>query len=144
MVAAGSIISRTSHRASLPPDLKAAADAVCGALATKPFDPPGRKELARDRSQLQALKFLTEQNEIVEISEDIVLLRDSADQMRAIVSEFIATNGPSTASQLREKLGSSRRVVIPFLEYLDRIGVTQRMGDLRRLREPKSTATAGS
>jgi selenocysteine-specific elongation factor len=141
---AGSIISRVSHRASLPPDLKAAADAVCGTLAAKPFDPPGRKDLAPSQAQFQALKFLIEQNEIVEISEEIVLLRDSADQMRAIVSEFIAANGPSTASQIREKLGSSRRVMIPFLEYLDRIGITQRTGDLRQLRAPKSTAIASS
>jgi predicted HTH transcriptional regulator len=62
--------------------------------------------------------------------------------MKAQVVELISTNGPATASQLRAKLGSSRRVIIPFLEYLDRVGVTQRVGDSRQLRETKSAAVA--
>jgi selenocysteine-specific elongation factor len=143
-VRAGSTIARASHRAALPADLKPAADKLLAALATKPFDPPGRKELAKDRDQQQALRFLIDQGEIVEIGDEIVLLRDSVDRMRTTVSDFISANGPSTASQLREKLQTSRRVIIPFLEYLDRTGVTQRQGDLRQLREPKSTAIAPS
>jgi selenocysteine-specific elongation factor len=143
-VRAGSTIARASHRASLPPDLQAAADKICAALTAKPFDPPGRKEFANDRHQQQAMRFLIEQGEIIDISEEIVLLRESFEQMRTTVSDFISVNGPATASQLREKLGSSRRVIIPFLEYLDRTGVTQRQGDLRQLREPKSTAIAPS
>ena len=140
----GSIVARRSHTASLPPDLRFAAEKIRFALAQKPFDPPGRKELAQDRHQHKALRFLVEQGEIVEISEEIALLRQSLDQMQATVSNFISTNGPATASQLREKLGTSRRVAIPLLEYLDRIGVTQRSGDLRQLREPKSTVIARS
>ncbi len=36
-----------------------------------------------------------------------------------------------TASQIREALGLSRKYLIPFLEYCDRIGVSSRRGDLR-------------
>jgi len=36
-----------------------------------------------------------------------------------------------TASQIREALGLSRKYLIPFLEYCDRIGVSTRRGDLR-------------
>ena len=36
-----------------------------------------------------------------------------------------------TASQIREALGLSRKYLIPFLEYCDRIGVSNRRGDLR-------------
>ncbi|HJT45467.1 MAG TPA: SelB C-terminal domain-containing protein, partial [Chthoniobacterales bacterium] len=114
------------------------------ALATKRFDPPGRREIAKDAVVEKALKFLVDQGEVIEISDEIVLLRSSVDQMQATISKFISTNGPATASQLREKLGSSRRVVIPFLEYLDRVGVTRRAGDLRKLRESKSKAVAPS
>jgi selenocysteine-specific elongation factor len=141
-VRTGSTISRAAHRAMLPPQLESAATKIRAALAEKPFDPPGRKDFTRDREQQQALKFLIEQGDIVEISDEIILLRDAFDQMRATVSAFISANGATTASQLREKLGTSRRVVIPFLEYLDRIGVTQRVGDLRKLRETKSSVIA--
>jgi hypothetical protein len=32
-------------------------------------------------------------------------------------------------------LGTSRRVMVPFLEHLDRTGITQRQGDRRSLHD---------
>ncbi|MEY2544644.1 MAG: selenocysteine-specific elongation factor, partial [Verrucomicrobiota bacterium] len=139
-VRTGSMIARGSHRASLPPDLKAAAETIRAALSAKPFDPPAREAIAAKNDA--AFRFLINDGEIVEVAPEVVLLRESIEQMKAQVVEFISTNGPATASQLREKIGTSRRVIIPFLEYLDRIGVTQRTGDLRQLRETKSATVA--
>ena len=143
-VRAGSAIAKRSHRANLPPELTAAAEKIRAALAAKPFDPPNRKDLSKSEQDRQALRFLIENGEIVEVSDELVLSRHSLDKMQAVISDFISNNGPATASQLREKLGTSRRVIIPFLEYLDRAGVTVRTGDLRKLRDPKSTAVARS
>jgi selenocysteine-specific elongation factor len=53
--------------------------------------------------------------------------------MQNTVAEFLSENGSATASQLRQKIGTTRRVIIPFLEYLDRTGVTRRIGDERVL-----------
>jgi selenocysteine-specific elongation factor len=129
----GSAIAKKSHRANLPPELKTAADKIRAALDLKPFDPPNRKDLLNDDRSRQALKFLFEQGEIVEMSDEIVLLRDSFEKMQTAISDFISASGPATASQLREKLGTSRRVIIPVLEYFDRKGVTRRVGDQRVL-----------
>ena len=134
-------IARSSHRPSLPREILPAAEKIRTALAEKPFDPPSRKDFSGDR-HLQALRFLIEQGKIVELNSEIVLLRDAAEQMRTAVAEFLSKHGPATASQLRQKIGTSRRVIIPFLEYLDRVGVTQRIGDSRQLRETKSAAVA--
>ncbi|HEV3243504.1 MAG TPA: selenocysteine-specific translation elongation factor [Chthoniobacterales bacterium] len=139
-VRTGSTIARGSHRSSLPPDLKAAAEKVRAALSAKPFDPPARETIATKNDA--TLRFLIDNGEIVEVAPEVVLLRENFEQMKAQVVELISTNGPATASQLRAKLGSSRRVIIPFLEYLDRVGVTQRVGDSRQLRETKSAAVA--
>jgi selenocysteine-specific elongation factor len=141
-VRAGSTIARGSHRPLLPPDLLPAAEKISTALSAKLFDPPDRKSLSEDRHLQQALRFLIQQGEIVELNEEIVLLNEAAGQMRSAVVEFLSENGSATASQLRQKIGTSRRVIIPFLEYLDRIGVTQRVGDSRQLRETKSAAVA--
>ncbi|HET9858113.1 MAG TPA: selenocysteine-specific translation elongation factor [Chthoniobacterales bacterium] len=139
-VRTGSMMARGSHRSSLPPSLKAAAEKIHATLAAKPFDPPARETFATKNDA--ALRFLIDDGEIVEVTPEVVLLRENFEQMKAQVIEFISTKGPATASQLREKLGTSRRVIIPFLEYLDRLGVTQRIGDLRQLRETKSAAVA--
>jgi selenocysteine-specific elongation factor len=134
-VRAGSTVSRGSHRPSLPPEILPVAEKIRAALSEKPFDPPSRKDLSQDRHLQQALRFLVEQGELIEVNSDIVLLRGAAEQMRGAVAQFLSEHGPATASQLRQAIGTSRRVIIPFLEYLDRVGVTQRIGDSRQLRE---------
>src|SRR5438876_9815652 len=90
-------IGRNSHRPSLPAEILPAAEKIRAALAGKPFDPPSRKDFPHDRHLHQALRFLIEQGEIVEIGDEIVLLRGAVDQMPNLVSEFISTNGSATA-----------------------------------------------
>jgi len=63
----------------------------------------------------------------------VVLLHESFERMKSQVTEFISKKGPATVSQLRQALGSSRRVMVPLLERLDRDGVTRRAGDKRML-----------
>ena len=36
-------------------------------------------------------------------------------------------------ADLRDLLGTTRKYAVPFGEYLDRVGVTRREGDVRRL-----------
>jgi selenocysteine-specific elongation factor len=131
---AGSIIQRASHRAELPEPLRAAGKTLRRALSAQPLEPPSRKELTPDASSQRALKFLIERGEVIEISTELVLSAAAVGQATAQVKAFLAKNGPATVSDLRQSLGSSRRVVVPFLEYLDRTFVTVRHGDKRALR----------
>ena len=143
-VRVGSTVARRTHRATLPPDLKAPAEKIHAILSARPFDPPDRKIFSEDRHIQEALRFLIEQGAVIELNSEIAMLRDSVEQMKAGAVQLLSKTGSATASQLRQKIGTSRRVIIPFLEYLDRIGVTQRNGDLRTLRESKSATVAGS
>src|SRR5438093_1544541 len=63
----GSAIARLSHRPALPPDLQLAATKIREALSKKPFNPLSRKEIALNPHAGQALRFLVEQGEIVEV-----------------------------------------------------------------------------
>ena len=51
------------------------------------------------------------------------------------VKSHISNKGPATAADIRKVLGSTRRVVIPLLEYLDKQGITIRKGDTRELKK---------
>lgn len=130
----GSIIQRVGHRAQLPEPLRAAGEALRRAMSAQPLEPPSRKELAPDVASQRALKFLIESGEVVEISGDLVLSAAAVAQATAQIKAFVARHGPATVSDLRQSLGSSRRVVVPLLEYLDRTFVTMRRGDKRALR----------
>jgi len=130
----GSVIQRASHRAQLPDPLRAAGETIRRALSAQPLEPPSRKELTPDAASQRALKFLIESGEVVEISAELVLSASAVAQATAQVKTFVAKHGPATVSDLRQSLGSSRRVVVPFLEFLDRTFVTVRQGDKRALR----------
>jgi selenocysteine-specific elongation factor len=130
----GTVIQRTSHRPQLPEPLRAAGEALRRALSAQPLEPPSRKELAPDVSSQRALKFLIESGEVIEISAELVMSAAAVAQATTQVKAFMTKHGSATVSELRQSLGSSRRVVVPFLEYLDRTFITVRHGDKRVLR----------
>ena len=129
----GSTIARRSHCASLPADLQPLAETLRQRVSSNPFDPPPSKQLAPDAQTQQTLKFLIDQNELIEITNDVVLSREAFEKMRSTIADLILSNGPATVSQLRSALKSSRRVMVPLLERLDREGFTRRVGDQRTL-----------
>jgi selenocysteine-specific elongation factor len=129
-----STISRRSHRPALPVKLQPLAAKIHDELSQKPFDPPPRRELVGDPEEQRALKFLIESGKAIEISQEVVLLRENFERMKNVIADFISKNGPATVSELRQALGSSRRIMVPFLERLDRESFTRRAGDKRSLR----------
>jgi selenocysteine-specific elongation factor len=139
----GSSIARRSHHAALPAALQAIAKTLRERVSANPFDPPPRKQLAPDAETQQALKFLIEHSEIVEISDDVILSRHAFEKMKTEIAALISNDGAATVSRLRSTLKSSRRVMVPLLERLDREGFTRRSGDERTLaQEVVPTATS--
>lgn len=132
-VRSGETICRASHRPTLPNSLQTVCARIRTALAVKPFDPPSRKELAPNPISQQALRFLCDTGEIVKTTDDVFLISEEFAKMRDEVIKFIRAKGSASVSDLRQTLGSSRRVIVPFLEKLDRDGVTRRVGDKRTL-----------
>jgi selenocysteine-specific elongation factor len=131
----GSVIARASHRPMLPAHIQPVEKRIREALARQPFDPPSRKAIESDTQIRQVVRFLIENGEVIEIASDVLLSRESFERMKSQVTEFISKNGPATVSELRQALGSSRRIMVPLLERLDRDGFTARVGDKRRLRK---------
>jgi selenocysteine-specific elongation factor len=134
-VHSGEKIRRASHQLVLPPQLQAVGARLRSALAAKPLDPPARKELAPDALSQQALRFLINSGEAVELNAEVALSSRAFAQALDIVRKFFASKQTATVSDLRQALGTSRRIVVPLLEKLDRDGITRRVGDQRMLRE---------
>jgi len=135
-VRTGETIARATHSPTLPPELQSDAARICAVLAAKKFDPPSRAQLASDATSQQALRFLRDGGELVELSAEVVIATEQFVKMRQAIVTFLRKNNSAGASELRELLGTSRRVIIPFLERLDREGVTRRIGDKRVLSKP--------
>jgi len=119
----------------LPPHLQAVGAKLRAALAAKPLEPPSRKELAPDALAQQALRFLLQTGEAIELTEDLVFSTEGFGRATEIVKKFLGNRGSATAGELRQALGTSRRIVIPLLERLDKDRLTRREGDKRCLRQ---------
>jgi selenocysteine-specific elongation factor len=131
----GTAIRQTQHRLALPPQLQAHGTRLRAALSAKPFEPPTRKDLAPDSASQQALRFLVQSGEAVELDADTTMLADHYVKATQLIKAHLQKTGGATASELRQILNTNRRVIIPLLERLDREGVTLRQGDKRVLKQ---------
>ncbi|MFO0866716.1 MAG: SelB C-terminal domain-containing protein [Gemmataceae bacterium] len=57
--------------------------------------------------------------------------------MRRRVIEKLGGGTGATVADIRDLLSTTRKFAVPFCEYLDRIGLTRREGDLRLLASPQ-------
>jgi selenocysteine-specific elongation factor len=137
---ASGYVFRRSHSPALPPRLRAAGEAIRRALGESPFDPPSRASLCASDAAHQAMKFLIASGEVVELNHDVVMLRSAYTEAGVRVRSKLASIESATVSELKTFLASSRRVMVPLLEKLDRAGITRRVGDRRYLAGARSVA----
>jgi selenocysteine-specific elongation factor len=124
-----------AQASGLPPEVELAVEKLHQELADAPFAAPtaGRlEELGLDARRIGAA---VKAGRLLRVAPGIVLL-PGAD--RLAVSWLGELSQPFTASQARERLGTSRRVVLPLLDHLDRAGLTRRLSDDRREVRPGS------
>jgi selenocysteine-specific elongation factor len=124
---AGLVESTTA--APVPPATRAALDRLRARLTAAPFDAPDAMELDRLGLNRAALDIAVRRGELVRIGAEH-LLPDAPDRALA---ELRVLPQPFTASAARLALHTSRRVIIPLLEHLDRVGATECLADRRRI-----------
>ncbi|MFI5456643.1 MAG: selenocysteine-specific translation elongation factor [Isosphaerales bacterium] len=118
-------------------------EAICAAG----ISPPDAAELAasagpRGPVVAELLALLRDEERIVEITSNLFLAIDVERDLRRRVTERLAGGAAITMSELRDLLGTSRKYAVPIGEYLDRIGLTRREGDVRRLGQAGTRVSA--
>ena len=76
---------------------------------------------------------MLQNEEMIELKEGILYRKSDFDKIKESVVEFIRKNGPSTVSQIKDHLQTSRKYAVPILEKLDQLELTRREGDKRVL-----------
>jgi selenocysteine-specific elongation factor len=99
--------------------------------------PPSVSELvSRYGSSVPGLlRFLERQGRIVQVETDRYYDRSALEAMIARLRDALVPGNVYVPAQLRDILGFSRKFLIPFLEFCDRSGITERRGDGRTLRQ---------
>ena len=115
-------------------------EALLRALESAGAEPPAVADLegAHPRGDVPgALRILAQQGAVVAVGKD----RYYASAAYAIecerITEIVRELGEAAPAAIRERLGRSRKWLIPLLEHLDREGVTVRKGDIRVIQSSK-------
>ena len=119
---------------ALPGPVAQAVQAVLADLADAPFSAPDAQRLRELGLDTRAAAAAERAGLLRRLPGNVILAADAPERATRILAGLPQ---PFTAAEARQALGTTRRVVIPLLEYLDRKGVTRRLADDRRtMREP--------
>ena len=131
--AEGEFLKALSHQTDIPPELKKEADSILKTLAAEQLNAPNKKDLAPNPTSQRALAFLIRVGQVISLDEKTVIDAAALESATALITDHLTEHQSATASDLRQILGTSRRIAMPLLEKLDSQGLTRRDGDLRFL-----------
>ncbi len=129
---------RLAGRSATPsPEQQQRIDALLDELRRARFQPPTRdaalERLGGGQEAPDLLAYLVEGGAVVPLG-DLVFAPETLDEAKKLLREALGGR-TFTVADARDVLGSTRKYVVPLLEYLDRSGFTLRRGDERGFRD---------
>ena len=135
VVERGGEIATAAHRPALTAVQETAIGAFIAELEGQPFNPPPLGDLIR-RYQLTPalLQYLVADGRVVRVNDETAFARSAYEDAVRRLRVHLSDHRTLTVAAARDVLGSSRRYVLPLLEWLDAQKITRRVGDDRILR----------
>jgi len=135
LVDQGVEVAAAAHRPALSAEQEEAIGAFVHELEGQPFNPPPLQDLVRRYRLTPALiQYVVADGRVVRVSEDTAFARSAYDDAVRRLRLHLGEHRTLTVAAARDVLGSSRRYVLPLLEWLDAQKITRRVGDDRILR----------
>ena len=130
----GSALALPSHRPQLSGDQERRWLSARAALAKEPLQPPSPSQLEAEHGlDRELVAALAERGDVVRIGTEAVFLPAAVTRFARVVVDELAASGTITVARARDLSGSSRKHVLPLLQFLDDRGLTRRHGDDRIL-----------
>ncbi|MBN1660890.1 MAG: selenocysteine-specific translation elongation factor [Anaerolineae bacterium] len=130
----GERLHLTSHCVQFTPAQEKAVAALLERFRQSPYTPPSVSQ-AEEAVGSDVFSALVEQGHLAKLSEDVVLLRETYEEMRDAVIRYLQTHDTGiTVAQVRDMFDTSRKYTLAVLGYMDEQRITRRVGDERVLR----------
>jgi selenocysteine-specific elongation factor len=135
----GGLVRAAARAAPADPKLEALAARAHALLAREPFAPPAQAELAPslgapEADVKKALQRLADTGRARRVDEGLWFAGEALERAKAAVAENCGKHGHLEIPELRDALGTSRKFLIPLLEWFDAQGFTVRQGGHRVLK----------
>ena len=125
----GAWLRLPQHRPAMSPAQQRQTDEYIRALEAEPYSPPTDATL-----DAELLGLLIEENKVVKVNETVVFASSAYRSMVDAIVAHTREHGKITVADGRDLFNTSRKYILPLLEYLDQQHVTRRVGDERVLR----------
>jgi selenocysteine-specific elongation factor len=129
----GPLVIQPGHTIHFNPQQQRQVDSLLKRFAAAPYAPPSVKECQAEIGE-DLYAALIDLGDLVMVSVDVVFRRMDYEKMIQQIRQLLSNRGTLSAAEARDHFNTSRRYVLAFLEHLDGIGVTQREGDIRKLK----------
>jgi selenocysteine-specific elongation factor len=121
------------HRVQFSADQERQVQELLAAFRKSPYTPPSVAD-SEAVVGMEVLNALIQQGRLIQVSEDVLFLRETYEEMVKQVIEHIKEKGTITVAQVRDMFAASRKYALALMEHLDERKVTKRVGDERVLR----------
>ncbi len=147
MVREGSLLRLQAHRVTIGGAERVLMDKIRSLLSATEMAPPDlatvEKETRAARPKLmEALKLLEREGVIIRVGTDLYFVVSAVASVKETMRTYLLEHETISAAAFRDLIGSTRKYIIPFLEYFDRSGFTVRVGDNRKLKAPMKSHAA--
>ncbi len=132
----GSLVRPAGWKPQLGEREGAVSEAILQGICKHPFEPPSVAELSQTFgiSTVPLLRKLERDGLIERVSEDRYYSAGAVRGMVELMTSKLERGRAYSPGELRGVLGVSRKYLIPFLEFCDRRGITERKQDGRWMR----------
>jgi selenocysteine-specific elongation factor len=133
----GAVVRKPGWQAAMRSRAGDAGGRIAQRLAEARWQLPTVSELQRelaDPSVPALLAHLAREGAVERVDQERYAVKQALEDFRRAVEETLRELGSATPAQFRDRLGLTRKYLIPLLEWADRRGITNRKGDTRVLR----------
>lgn len=129
----GAMLRLPGRAAELSPAQQKVADQILAELAAAGREPPSvaELELRHGAHTMPVLRHLERQKRVIQVEEARFYNPEAVRELLDRLEAGMTGKGEVAPTVLKEVLGFSRKYLIPFLEYCDKRGYTQRRGNGR-------------
>ena len=123
------LVRTPDHRVELSESQQTQIEEYLATLSAEPWSPPTDRPV-----DPELLAHLQERGDVVKVNETVVFTTAAYEDMAGRIVDHLKANGSVTVADARSIFDTSRKYVLPLLEYLDQQRITRRVGDERVLR----------
>jgi selenocysteine-specific elongation factor len=133
LVQEGSAVRLPHHRIEFSGEQQRSIDRLLAEFAQNPYATPSVAECEAAIGP-ELLAVLVDEGRLMRVSDSVLFLTDTYEEMVARVVAHIQAEGSITVAQVRDLFHASRKYALALMEFLDEQRITKRVGDTRVLR----------